>query len=350
MGRPDISIEFKKLAQSAVERSANGIVALIIKDDTDTSFNTVSYTPTDNVDEAKFTSDNKEYILDVLKGGVAKVIVSRVDVVAVTPIVTAIVNIGNQYYNWIGIADGQTDEQTKLVELIKANPKVSAVVFNNEADHERIVNFANAQVTPKGKALTDGNKYIPRLVGLIGGCPMTKSTTYRILEDLESVVEPDDVDIDVDNGKFVLFNDEGVVRVARGVNSLITLGDTKYEDMKKITIMDTLTMIRRDVFNMFKEHYVGEFKNSYDNQLIFFISVEGYFQQLSFEGVLDTDSPNVVSVNVPRQRLELMKTKPEASAWSEKQVKDNSIGSMVFPKTTIRVNDAMEDLDFEIFN
>jgi len=350
MGKPDISIEFKKLAQSALERSSNGIVALILKDDTDTSFNTVSYTPADVIEDNVFTSENKGYIQDVLKGGVAKVIVSRVDLAAVTPVVSAVNNIGNVQYNWIGIASGSAEEQTKLVEVIKANSSVSAVVYNNDADHERIVNFVNTQVTPKGKAAVDGDKYVPRVLGLIAGCPMTKSTTYRVLEDLESVIEPVDVDAAIDAGKFVLFNDEGVVRAARGVNSLVTLGDTKYEDMKKITIMDTLTMIRRDVFLMFKEHYVGEFKNSYDNQLIFFTSVEGYFQQLSFEGILDPDSPNVVSVNVEKQRLELMKTKPEAATWSEKQIKDNPVGSSVIPKTIIRVNDAMEDLDFEIFN
>lgn len=350
MGRPTINILFKKLAETAITRSANGIVVLILKDDTDKTFDTVAYSKAEDIDESKFTAENKGYIEDVLKGNVQKVIVSRVDIAAATPIVTAVNNIGNVHYNWIGIASGSPSDQIKLVELIENMPKVSAVVFNNTADHERIVNFVNSEVTPRGSIEITGEKYVPRILGLIGGCPLTQSTTLKILDDLESVVEPVDVDTAVDEGMFVLYNDEGVVRVARGVNSLQTLGDTKYEDMKKITIMDTLTLIRRDVYTMFKDHYVGQFKNSYDNQIIFFVAVQDYLNQLSAEDILDKDSQNVVGVNIVKQREELIKINPEAAQWADDLIKNNTVGSNVYPTTNIKVNDAMEDLDFDIMN
>lgn len=350
MGRPDINIEFKKLAKTAAARSANGIVVLIIKDDTDKTFDTIEYSDVEDVETGKFTVENAGYIKMAISGGVKKVIVSRVDIASATPVNTAINNIGNVHYNWIGLAKGSVSEQTKLVELVKEMPKVSAVVFNNAADHERIVNFANAKVKPKGMAEITGDKYISRILGLIGGCPLTESTTLKILSDLESVTEPADVDVAVDEGKFVLYNDEGVVRVARGMNSLQTLGDTKYADMKKITIMDTLSLIRRDVYSMFKDRYVGNFKNSYDNQIIFFVAVQDYLNELSVEEILDKDSSNVVDVNIAKQRAELIKINPEAVEWSEKQIKTTTVGSFVYPLTNIKVNDAMEDLDFDILN
>ena len=350
MGRPTINILFKRLAETAYARSANGIVVLILKDDTDKTFNTVAYSKAEDIESSKFTAENKGYIEDVFKGNVQKVIVSRVDIAAATPIVTAVNNIGNVHYNWIGISSGSTSDQTKLVELVKNMPKVSAVVFNNEADHERIVNFSNSSVKPKDSDEITGEKYVSRILGLIGGCPLTESTTLKILDDLESVVEPIDVDVAVDAGEFVLYNDEGVVRVARGVNSLQTLGTTKKADMKKITIMDTLTLIRRDVVTMFKDHYVGQFKNSYDNQIIFFVAVQDYLNQLSAEEILDNDSENVVIVNIAKQRAELIKINPAASEWDDKDIKKNTVGSNVYPTTNIKVNDAMEDLDFDIMN
>ena len=349
-GRPNINIEFKKLAQSAKARSANGIVVLILKDDTDKSFSTIEYADAADVEASKFTAENVGFIKSTLNGGIKKVIVSRVDIAAVTPVETAINNIGNVHYNWIGLAKGTVSEQTKLVELVKAMPKVSAVVFNNTADHERIVNFANSKVKPKESAEITGDKYVSRILGLIGGCPLTESTTLKILDDLESVSEPADVDLAVDEGKFVLFNDEGVVRVARGVNSLQNLGENKYADMKKITIMDTLSMIRRDIYSLFKDHYVGNYKNSYDNQVIFFVAVQDYLNQLSVEEILDKDSSNIVNVNVEKQRAELMKLYPEAAEWTEKKIKSTTVGSNVYPITNIKVNDAMEDLDFDILN
>jgi len=350
MGLVNISILFKKIAQTIVARSANGIVVLIIKDDTDKSINTIAYAKIDDVEQAKFTAENYGYIKDCFKGNVGKVIISRVDIAAVTPVETAINNIGNVYYNWIGLAKGTAAEQTKLVELVKDMPKVSAVVYNNAADHERIVNFANTKVKPKGAAEITGEKYVARILGLIGGCPLTESTTLKILDDLESVTEPADLDAAVDGGKFVLYNDEGVVRVARGVNSLTTLGSDKYEDMKKITIMDTLTLIRRDVYTMFKDHYVGQFKNSYDNQVIFFSAVQDYLNQLSADEILDENSPNVVTVDIARQRKELIKTNPEAATWTDNLIKNTTVGSNVYPMTRIKVNDAMEDLEFSIMN
>lgn len=350
MGRPSINILFKKLAQTIAKRSANGIAVLIIKDDTDKTFNTVVYSAAEDIEASKFTAESKGYIEDVFKGGVKKVIISRVDIAAATPVETAVNNIGNQYYNWIGIAKGTTADQIKLVELVKTIPKISAVVYKSAADHETVVNFTNTKVTPKGESEITGDKYIPRILGIVCGCPLTESTTYKIAEDLESVIEPADIDASVDAGEFVLFNDEGVVRVARGVNSLLTLGATKYEDMKKITIMDTLTMIRRDVLTMFKEHYVGQFKNSYDNQIIFFIGVQEYLDQLSFDEILDKDSNNVVSVNVSKQRVELMKLYPEAAEWTDQKIKNTTVGSNVYPITNIKVNDAMEDLDLDVLN
>lgn len=44
MGLPEILIEFKQRAETAVQRSENGIVAVILKDDTKSGEGYLSYT------------------------------------------------------------------------------------------------------------------------------------------------------------------------------------------------------------------------------------------------------------------------------------------------------------------
>lgn len=349
MGRPNISVVFKKLAETAKQRSATGIAVLIIKDDTDQSFKTACYSQAEAIESDKYTAANKGYIEDVLKGGVTQVIVSRVNVAEAKPVEKALENIGNQYYNWIALADGAADEQAKLVELVKTMPNISAVAYKVAADDASIINFTNEKVTPKEGSEITGEKYVARILGVICGCPLTESTTFKVLEDVSSVVEPANVDSAVDAGEFLLFNDDGVVRVARGVNSLQTLSDIQKQDMKKITIMETLTMIRRDVVKTFKDEYVGKYKNSYDNQVIFFSAIKDYLNTLVAEEILDKNSPNEVVVDVQKQREALIKINPEAGNWKALQVKNTTVGSNVYPVTRIRVNDAIEDMDFNVF-
>ncbi|BEP28814.1 phage tail sheath C-terminal domain-containing protein [Helicovermis profundi] len=348
MGRPNIDVVFKELASTVIKRSSNGVAALIIKDNTDKTFSTVVISSEDQIDELKFTAENVSFIKDVLLGGVIKVIVSRVDVEEVEVIETGVNQIANIFYNWIAIADGTSLEHTELSVKVKSMDSIQSVVFNIPSDHERIVNFANTSVT-KESGVINGEKYIARVLGLICGCNLTESTTYKILDDLISVVEPIDIDTAVDQGQFLLFNDEEVVRVARGVNSLLTIGENKTDDMKKITIMETLLLIQRDIKSSFKNLYIGKYKNNYDNQVIFFSAVNDYLNVLAYQEILENNYNNHVEIDIEAQKNALAIIKPEVIEWSDKEIKNYPYRSSVFAKTYIRVNDAIEDLNFNLY-
>lgn len=348
MGRPNIDVFFKELASTAVKRSTNGVAALIVKDDTDQSFTTVIYKIENDIELEKFTVANQNYIKDVLSSGVKKIIVSRVDVGEVDLINTAVNQIGNVVYNWIAIAEGVEADHLALSVKIKAMDSISAVLFNTAADHERLVNFSNEKVVRNEEEIT-GEKYISRILGLVCGCPLTESTTFKILEELTSVTEKVDTDASVDAGELVLFNDEGVVRVARGVNSLQTTTADKTEDMKKITIVETLILIKRDIKSTFKNLYVGKYKNNYDNQVMFISAINDYLNLLEKEELLEPGFNNHVEINIEAQRTALVTIKPDAAEWSDKKIKNTSFKSSVFPKAFIRVNDAIEDLSFNVF-
>lgn len=348
MPRPDISVIFKELASTAVKRSGNGVAVLIIKDDTDQSFNVVDITDEKQINESKFTSSNLSYIKDVLKGGVTKVIVSRVDVAEVNVIETGLNQVSTKVFNWVAVADGIAADQIELSNQVKARPSLSAVVFDHAADHKNIVNFTNSKVLLVDGEIT-GEKFIPRILGIIAGCPLTESTTFKIIEELVSVTEPLDVDAAVDAGEFLLFNDDGDVRVARGVNSLVTLSKDLTEDMKKITIIEALSLVQKDIIKTFKNNYVGKYKNNYDNQVLFFSGVMDYFSVLVKEEILDGDFKNTVGVDIEAQRAALITIKPDASEWDDSKIKNNTYKSNVFASGKIKINDAMEDLSFNLF-
>lgn len=355
IGLPKIEIVFKQLAVSAIERSGRGVVVLIVKDDTDKSFNMVEYKTSLEVDSAKFTAENVQYIKDCFLGTPAKVIVVRVNVEEVSALNKAIEVIGAKNYNWIGFAEGTTEEQTALATYIKQTETdgltKKAVVFNcATADCMHVVNFKNAKVTfADERGEVTGDKYVARLLGLLAGMSMNQSATYKILSDLTSVSEVTNVEEAIDAGGFCLINDDEDVRVARAVNSLKTTSSTVTEDMKKIVVVESMDIIKDDITSTFRKEYIGKYKNRYDNQVLFISAVKSYFKQLESEEILDSSYDNTVEVDVEAQRLAWTSIgKTEAESWDETTVRNNTFRSNVYLAGSIKILDAMEDLKFVI--
>lgn len=352
---PTIDIIFKKLAATLISRSARGVASLIVKDDTQGATPTVAeYRSVLEVESDKFTSANVQYIKDVFTGGAAKVIVASVPTMSTNVVADAIEVIGSRKYNWIGLAEGEADEQDYLSLYIKEQEakkkSIKAVVHKAmKPDSQHVINFTNETVTYKDGTTVSGEKFVARLLGLLAGLPLTQSATYYSFADLASVKEPDDLDGAINKGEFVLFNDEDVVRVARAINSLVTLSSTVSEDFKKIIIVETLDQIREDISAVFKNGYMSKYKNRYDNQVLFISAVNGYFASLASDEILDSAYDNRADVDVEAQRQAWIASgKKEAAEWDDQTVKNNSFRSNVFLAGNIKVPDAMEDLQFGI--
>jgi hypothetical protein len=354
IGLPTIEILFKKLAVSAIARSSEQIAVLIIKDNTDATHAVKEYSSVLSINAALFTPANVAYIKQVLAGGGSKVIVVPVETDSETVVADAIEALGSRKYHWIGLAEGVPEEQSDLAAFVKEQETmkkgIKAVVHKVTApDSQRIVNFTNTSVTYTGGTTVTGEKYVAALLGLLAGLPLTRSSTYVVLADLEGVAEPADVEAAIGNGEFVLFNDDGVIRIARGVNSLTTLSADVSEDFKKILIVETMDLMRTDISTAFKDNYLGKFKNKYDNQVLFLTSVNAYFAGLAADDILDDAYANKADVDVESQRQAWITSgKAEAAGWSDQQVKNNAYGSKLFLGGNIKITDAMEDLAFDI--
>lgn len=354
MGLPEILINFSKYAVSAIKRSEKGIACIVVKDDTDTSFNTQEYLYSTSVDKDSYTATNYNAIQLAFLGTPSKVIVVRIS--TTESFSDAVVILNTIKYNWMCFVDNSEGEQQTVATYIIAknanskNYKYKAVVFDAATtDNMHIVNFTNTMVTPAGSEAISGYLYLPRLVGMLAGLPFTRSATYYVLSDLDSVVEPADLDEAIDGGEFILFNDDGEVRVARAVNSLVTLTSGVAADMKKITIVEAMDQILADISTEFKDNYVGKYKNNYDNQALFISAVNSYFRGLAKEEILDNSYSNEASVDIEAQREAWLATgKTEAAEWDEAKVKSMTFGSNVYLAGDIKILDAIEDLTFNI--
>ena len=68
MGLPEIIIEFKTKGVTAIKRSARGIVAIVLKDDTEEGQALNIYKSVLDVDPTHFTARNYEYLKLVYEG------------------------------------------------------------------------------------------------------------------------------------------------------------------------------------------------------------------------------------------------------------------------------------------
>jgi hypothetical protein len=113
--------------------------------------------------------------------------------------------------------------------------------------------------------------------------------------------------------------------------------------------VEAMNLILEDIYNTFKDYYVGKYKNSYDNQCLFISAVNTYFRQLAREEILDPSFDNVSFVDVETQRDAWLATgKTEAADWTEAQVKEMTFKSWIYLAGNIKILDAIEDLKFRI--
>ena len=344
MPLPKIDIDFSTLAASAITRSARGIVAVILRDDTQEATK-YEYKTVADITATDWTTDNLQQIKLVFRGYPSKVVAIR-GATTDTDYNAQLTALQNLKWNWLtvpGIASSDaTDVASWIVSQRALRKTFKAVLPNTAADNEGIVNF-----TTEGNLL-DGVVYsaadfASRVAGLLGGLSLSRSATYFELTDVDGITESADPDTDIDDGKFILITQNDAVKVARGVNSFTSTTVDKAAQYQKIKIVEGMDLIKDDIMTTFNDSYVGKVINSYDNQVLFITAVNAYLKGL--EGtVLDPDYDNVVGIDVEAQRSAWNEAGTDTTDMTDQQVKEMSYSSNVYLDGVIKFLDAMEDL------
>lgn len=350
MGLPQINVEFFGKAVSAVVRSARGVVALILKEDTATA-KSQEIKSIEDIVEADWTADNLNYIKQVLKGTPSKVML-EVMPTTTTDMNETLQKLSAKRFNYLAFPEVTASQVDDVATWIKQKRKekkmVKAVLPNVEADSEGIINFT-ANGIKVGEEIFTTAEYTPRIAGVLAGLEFTRSATYYVLEEVDDIIEVADPDAAIDAGELILINDGEKIKIGRGVNSLVTTTVTKTEDFKSIRIVEVVDMMMEDIRNVFENSYVGKVNNIYDNQVLFITAINAYFKELAGEEVLDKNGTNTAEINVDAQRLAWEKIGTNTTEWDEQAVKETSFKRNVFLKGNVKIVDSMEDLDFNIF-
>lgn len=343
MSEPNIEILFKQRAATAIKRSAKGIVAMVVTD-SDFSANGGMHEYTSALNITGLDADNIDLVKLAFRGQPNKVIV----IVVETAFEDAIEALDSIEFNWLvcNIAADQADIKSYAQEKY-ATKLFGTVLYNTGAasDLQQIVDFPNTAGIFEDDTEIAGIDIAVGICGILAGLPFTRSATYYTIPWLKSVTEV----AAIVPGQFALINDSGDVRVQRAVNSLTTLTENITADFQKITVFEAKNLITKDIRTEFKDNYLGNFKNKYDNQALFLAAINSYFRGLAKEDVLDSEHDNKADIDIEAQKAAWIaagKDAEEVNNWTDIQVKKNTYKTYLYFLSDIKILDAMEDMIF----
>lgn len=357
---PKIEVTFRQQATSLIARSERGVAILLIRDDTNQEFTHKQYTDLSalEADKALYTTENYNAIGDMLAFAPYQAHVFRLDTAGTLG--DALAEVGRTVKTgWLAIAGQNADDGAALASWVKAQAakakSYKCIVHNVTPlpDDMHVVHFVNEKVTfTDERGEQSGETYLPSLLAILAVCNVERGCTNYLCSNLASVQEVEDNDAAVGAGKFILYIDEeGAVRIGQGINSLTTLdGNTKTEDMQFIETVEAMDMMRDDIASTFRSTYLGNYRNTRDNQMLFIAALNSsYFRQLMRENILDPDYANAASIDVEAQRAAWVASgKAEAADWDDDTVKATPYKRTVYLRGDVKILGSMTDLIFPI--
>lgn len=342
MGLPEIFIAFETAAVTAITRSARGVLALVLEDDTAGGAAETVYKTLAEVDESHYTADNYRLLKLAFTAAPSKVIVLRAgeDTFAA---------LGRLKFDWLAAPGLEDAEVISFIKTERAKGRgVKAVVANATApDHEGIVNLCAEDIVLEDGTI-EAKDYAVRIAATLAALPLTRSATYVALAEVVSCGDVADPDEAIDEGKLIIVpGSDGGYRLGRAVNSLTTLTVDKAAPFQKIKIIEGIDLIRTDIASTFESGYIGKVLNDYDNKLLLVTAINAYLRSLEGD-VLDRTADNRCFVSLSGQRDYLESQGMDTSDMKDADILRANTGSEVFLEANLTFCDAMEDLSLRI--
>lgn len=353
MPMPSVNVSFTEKAAQVIKRGERGVVALILKEPTIPDTNPIIALSAADI-PSTLSVKNQEQIGLALIGyqnapkKVIAYIIADDETDNYTP---ALDYFTLNKFDYLAIPTVETDGKTLVIaSWIKAQRsagrKVKAVLPNMAGDNEGIINYATAEVK-NGDVIYSTEQYCSRIAGLIAGTPLTISCTYAPFPELTdcSRLTKAEMDAAVDGGEFIVFFDGEKVKVGRGVNSLVTTTGDKGNQFKKIKIVEAMDMIYDDITKTAQDSYLGKFSNSYDNKCLLMSAIGGYFEQLILDGILSSGN---IGIDIDAQRVYLKSQGIATDDLSDDEIRVYDTYDKVFLKASIKILDAIEEIQLPI--
>lgn len=346
---PDISVIFKTLATTVIQRSALGILYAIIKDTTQTgkyvTINTIA-----DLDESKWEEKSIKLIKLAMQTYSPKKIVVRVQG-AEEQISAILKELDSRKMNWLAAPTATNEEDTAIVtwakqvfgtEAIKKTVKYVSSYANN-TDHVSIVELANKGTYKSTLGDFTAQEYTMGIAGVFAGLPLNRSGDNLTLTDLKEVQ-----DVEATLGKLSLYNDDGKVRINMAVNSKTTFDSTWKSDTRFIKVVEGMCIVVDDIRDTFKNYWMGIYLNSYDNKMNFCSNVNKiYFKDLQ-PNVLSADYDNRIEIDLEKQKQVVVADGKDPDELTELEILRYPSGHQVFLSGDVRFANTMVDLHLVI--
>lgn len=349
MGLPNILIEFKSKASTAIKRGERGIVAVMILEEENHGVKRI-----EDVTQIPLglTEANKAYLERTFLGGAGPV--KYVQLICTDTVANGLKLLEVTKFDYFAAPHTVTAaEVTSIITFIKAlrenkGIKVKAVLPNAKADHEGIINFTTTDIVV-GETTYTAAEYCSRIAGLLAGTPLSVSATYYTLPEVDDVPKftKSELNEKIDAGEFVIFHDGTKVKVGRAVNSLTTVGQEKSEDYKSIKIVDIMDLIYSDIKTTCEDVYIGKFANSYDNKCLLIVSIQAYLEALRAEELLDHTI--VTGIDMEAQTNYLKGKGVDVSEMTEREIREANTQTFVFLQAKYKILNAIEDINIKFY-
>lgn len=350
--RPNINIVFKQMSSTLIQRSGESPVMLLLakgeKEDYYIEAEEISAVDTEQLKAAAESGDSAEKAVKLcFLNGPRKVIISNLGWKATKEklIAEGITNFVAAAVEETGNDDVYSDAES--MHKNKGYGTIAVRVKDEDTPTQRGTHYVQVRkaiyTDSDDNELTDG-EIAALYAGAIAVCGVNRSMTNYTLPGIKSVSTPENEDSLTKNGIMHAEMLNGKPRVVSGINTAEVTG-TVTEDMQYIEVIQTMDMIVKDITDTFAEYYRGKYKNNYGRQLNLIAAINGYFDDLAEEEVLDNEYDNISYIDVEEQRKAWTESgKAEAAGWSEDKVKQMSFRRTVFLAANIKICQSMENL------
>lgn len=365
MGLQEVKITFKKRAEKTKNLLARGTVAIILKQQE-------SETPVaelfkfKNKEEAErvlkektitLTEDSKKCLDLAFRGNISSPYEVIVGIAKNddTDFDTVLDLFNTVQFEFLCAPEHATAKGTNLKTFIEEyNKKGEAqVVGTTTADLEYFINFGTdniivTEIAGEKNVKLSKDLFTARVASYFAGTPLTQSITNYVLSDVESIParSKSELDADIEAGKLVLFTDWEKVRFGRAVNSLTNIKE-KSEELKKISTVSKMNIIKKQIKEIVNERYIGKVPNTIDGKMLLITSINEYFLELERIGILHANESSI-DIDLAAQRKFLNEHGVDVDSMSEKEIRSANTSTFVFLEANLRFADAMEDVFIEI--
>ncbi|WP_337439198.1 phage tail sheath C-terminal domain-containing protein [Acidaminococcus fermentans] len=362
-GLPQVIINFRTKATTAIKRSARGIVAMILHNNSADEIKTYVIRDVSDIPDSGLTDENIDLIKKCLLGTPLRILVYTLPLTSVDGAKNTQANVlkmlANIKWNWLCAPTATTQEQQDLASWIKTQrtnkrKTFKAVLSDQAADNEGIVNFCTGNIKVQTSTDSSGNavyttytalQYTARIAGILAGLALDRSATYFKLTEVESVEVYEDIDSLIDKGELLLLDEQDGdgVKIARGCTSLVTFTTDKNEDYRYIKIIEALDMMTDDLRDTFKKYYVGKYINDYDHKMLFIAASKVYFEGIK-GNVLDKNWNNTVDIDEEFQSNYAKLHGDDPTQMTKMQIRQYNTGTKLALIGNVKPVNAMEDL------